>query len=311
MNSPVWSSDALWQKARQFKQKASSSATEAEQVLSCALALELLARAALATIHPALLAEATSGGAESFLFAFGGPLPKKGPKSIGLVEVLRRLRVLRPEFLEEHATVCATFANFRNEELHSGISSLEKMLSGNWLADFYRAADPLLKIAGHRATELYGKAEASTAKKLVRETDKKVISRIKKIVGAKRGLFKAKTEDEQLKLQQLAAARAAKATASGGHRVQCPACKSTASLFGAVRETTDPQLEEGEVVVRQTILPNKLRCYACGLVISSTGALQVEQLAKPFTRVLRYSPLDYYRDVEDDEEEQYEEYDNE
>lgn len=310
MNSPIWSSDALWQKAKQFKQKSTGSATEAERALWCSLALELLARAALAKVHPALLAELSSGDTDSFLFAFGGPLPKKGPRSIGLVEVLRRLRVLRPEFLEEQATLCVTFANFRNEELHSGISGFDKIASTNWMSDFYRAADPLLRIMARRPSDIYGRAEAKTARKLVAEADKNLVARIKKIVGARRSLFEEKTDEERVKLQQLATVRAAKATSSGGHRIECPACKSAASIFGSVSETTDPQLEEGEVVVRQTILPNKVRCYACGLALNSTSALQVEKLAKPFTRVLRYSPLEYYRDDEDDEEE-YEEYDNE
>lgn len=96
-----------------------------DRALWYSLTLEFLVRAALATIHPALLAESSASDTESLLFAFGGPSPKRGPRSIGLVEALRRLRVLRPEFLEEEATLCATFASARkrSESLYPSFAS--------------------------------------------------------------------------------------------------------------------------------------------------------------------------------------------
>ena len=109
----------------------------------------------------------------------------------------------------------------------------------------------------------------------------------------------------------MAADRAEAATSKGAHRVKCPACAATAIIRGVVGATNDPQLEDGVVVVRQTILPTKFRCFACGLRLQSTAALGIEKLANPFTRVLKYSPLDYYADDEEADEDEGFEYNNE
>ena len=309
MHSPIWSSDAYWQKARAYLARSAAAPTEPESLFWCAIGLELLARAALAKIHGGLLAEVSNNESEHLLFAFGGPLPKKGPRSIGVVQVLRRLRVLVPEFTEDHASQCSVFANARNEELHTGALPLEQLATANWRANFYRAIEPLLRHLGRSFKDFLGADEAKVARKLIKQADKIIASSVRKVVAGHRTLFDAKSQKERDALHAAAVQKAEAAALDGGHRVSCPACAGLATLRGQVLATAEPTLEDNMVVVRSTVVPSRFACSACGLTLKTTAALQVEDLAKPFTRTLRYPPLEYYAEAGDAFD--YEEYDNE
>jgi len=85
------------------------------------LALEFLARATLAKIHRALLADAKDNASEDLLFAFNSRTPQKSPKSIVASLVFRRCRAIYQEkSTKEDEDFCVAMAERRNSELHTG-----------------------------------------------------------------------------------------------------------------------------------------------------------------------------------------------
>ena len=129
----AWDPNNLWNKATYYAERAAQADRESEDgmLFSC-FALELLARAAITAIHPALNADPQNEGVH-LMFACGIATPGK-PKSVPIHAVLARLAVAYPEF-KPHVSVCEYLVNLRNEELHSGVSSFQDLSEAKWLAD--------------------------------------------------------------------------------------------------------------------------------------------------------------------------------
>lgn len=82
----IWERDPLWAKAKLFLERAfEQPADDPQYGLWCSLGLELLARAAVASVSPTLLAEPEQN--HQYLLHALGVGPKMGsPVSIGAVE---------------------------------------------------------------------------------------------------------------------------------------------------------------------------------------------------------------------------------
>ena len=119
----AWSADALYAKAVRYAEKITESSSDSwEHALWSGLSLELVARAALSNLSPALLADVQNQRLGNLAHALGFPPfeAKFSPTSIGTIAVLARLRTLLPDFDTELESFCATHVGRRNAELHSG-----------------------------------------------------------------------------------------------------------------------------------------------------------------------------------------------
>jgi hypothetical protein len=122
-----WERDPLWAKARLFFQRAfSESRDDPAFGLWCSLGLEILARTALASISPTLLAEPDREH-KYLLHALGRGSERTPRKSIGAVQVLSLCLDLFPEFTKDELTASLALVNRRNEELHSGGFSIRSV----------------------------------------------------------------------------------------------------------------------------------------------------------------------------------------
>jgi len=130
-----WSMQTLYNKSRLFIERAHEQPVNSHLFAFWAsLALELLCRAALAKIHPVLLADPREDG--SILFAFGVQ-PAKPPKSIVTKAIVVRCTRLVTGFTEEMAAHCALMADRRNAELHSGAVGFDNFDNSAWLPGTY------------------------------------------------------------------------------------------------------------------------------------------------------------------------------
>lgn len=112
-----WAEEALFSKCRLYIEKMERHRPdEWEFALWSSLALELLARACLARVSPALLADDKNW--HNINFALGrAPITKKfTPISIGMSEVMRRLGEIYPEITQE---VVGFVLNIFKEETRS------------------------------------------------------------------------------------------------------------------------------------------------------------------------------------------------
>lgn len=111
--------EALYAKAERYIQNMDDyDSDEWEYALWSSFSLEFLARAALANVSPALLAEADKNGS-NLLFALGfAPFEERfSPRSIPISEVFKRLSGILPEFTKEHESFGVVHTGKRNAEL--------------------------------------------------------------------------------------------------------------------------------------------------------------------------------------------------
>src|SRR5688572_19445637 len=116
---PAFSHESLWAKSKVFMDHALHARDDDDEVqyhLWAVIALELLAKAALANIHPTLVADPQD--IKSLLAACGRDLGVS-LRSITAKTVFERMHTLG-RFDKKMMDACMLMANRRNAELHSG-----------------------------------------------------------------------------------------------------------------------------------------------------------------------------------------------
>jgi hypothetical protein len=235
MNTKVtehaWSSEALFNKALLYVGEMERHNVEDWQFgFWSSLSLELLARAALAYISPALLANSKNW--RNVYHALGHAPTTKDftPNSVVTGEVLLMLKELVPGFTKELYESCSIHCAHRNAELHSGEERFRGLGTSVWLPKYYASCEVFLKSIEKNLSDLF--ADPKTAEEMIaalKETAEKAVAQEIKIHIE---MWSDKTSDEQ----QLAIAQAAtSATRNLGHRTKCPACSNTALLRGQGR----------------------------------------------------------------------------
>lgn len=199
----IWDYDSLWQKAKQYIDRAYEEDRESDLFAFWAsLALEFIARATLAKVHPALLADPTDKN--SLLFAFGYETTNK-PKSISITTVYIRCMTIAPDFTQEMADACTTISERRNSELHSGELAFDGMPTSLWLAQFYKASAILLASQGKTLSDLLpGNEEVKAAQQMIDGLDTKYRNEADKLIGQARKSFEQLSPDEQSTRREIA-----------------------------------------------------------------------------------------------------------
>jgi hypothetical protein len=305
-----WDYEPLWAKAVCYMERALAEERNGDLFAFWAsLALEFIARSALAYIHPGLLAAATDreNGSSNLLYAFGFP-PKTTkpfvPKSVETNEVFSRCEQVAPDFTHDLKIFCAGMTARRNEELHSGGLPFNNFPNSFWLPRFYAACKALLTFQEKAMSDLLGDEEASAAETMLGSIADDAAKKVKGLIHTHLEIWNAKSQPEK---DRLAAVAGLQARPHLGHVVSCPACKSKCLLKGEEIRQQPAELEGDYIVVRQIMLPTNLRCTACELVISDHAALHAADLGGQFTATSYYDPMEYYGGLPEPEEE----YDNE
>jgi len=137
--------------------------------------LELLARAALAQIHPALLADPKEPDNIQYVF---GIIPRNVPRSIQAKALFARCSVFITDFTDKMSGHCLIMADRRNSELHSGAAAFEGIDNSKWLPSTYEVVDVLLKHLQRDFTDFLGDEHGPVAVEALRgrrETIKKEV----------------------------------------------------------------------------------------------------------------------------------------
>ncbi|HCI03635.1 TPA: hypothetical protein DE059_01780 [Candidatus Peribacteria bacterium] len=278
--------------------------------LWASLGLELLARSAIASVSPTLLAKPDRDH-RYLLHALGRGSERVPKKSLASVQVLQLCSTLFDEFSDEEKSVATAIINRRNEELHSGTCAFEEYPSSKWLAGFYRACKVLCECQGKELSDLFGDEEAKNAEELLGEKRAEVKGQVESKIAAHRKVFESKSKKEREEASKAADKEATKLSWHGHHKAECPACHSQASITGEAYGREKVSHEDGDVVVRQPVSPLGFNCTACGLKLTGYAELEVAGLGGRYTRTSTYSPEDYFGLVDPDTFEPGLEYDNE
>jgi hypothetical protein len=303
-----WNPEALYIKAQRYVQHMSAFESDTwEYALWSGLALELLARAALANISPALLADTDKSWSSLFhALGFSPREEKFAPRSVPISEVFRRLAAIVPSFSKEYENFGILHTGRRNAELHSGELAFDGIKGSTWQANFYQTCDVLLVSMGLTLRDFFGGEEANVAKRLIAAAKDEGAKATKGEVAAHEKVWLAKTEEER---STLSAQAAVWATRQAGHRVDCPACSSHALVSGEAISAPIQKLSDGQIIETQEYLPNRFECIACGLRIVGLSRLTVAGLGERYKKTQQYDAAEPY--APEDELDRYEPDNNE
>lgn len=296
MSTPpdIWSEESLLRKARVYIERAASvePGTGLEQLWSL-MGLELLARAAVANVHPALLADPQDGAHLLYAFGFGEPKP---PRSVPVATVFRRCQVIVPSFTEQMRNYGIALMSLRNEELHSGGVVLETLRPSTWQPQYYALCEALLGHLGLSLEDFFTDERAAAARTVLTGLAEDVESTVKQRIADKTRDFAALSEDEQTerKRRQVGGDRGRPAVADREHVVRCPACQSRATLAGETAGISEPRVGEAEIERDIRILPTRFRCDVCELPLAGHAELHHAGLGDEYAVVDTEDPLDHY-----------------
>lgn len=295
----AWDAQALYDKAERYIQQAQDLEKDRwDYALWTSLSLELLARAALANVHPALLAEPDKPGS-NLISALGyEPVENKfSPKSIAVSDVFKRLTILLPDFLTEHEKFGIHHTGLRNAELHSGEMAFDGMKVASWQPRFYEACSVLLASMGLMLENFVGAEEAKVAEEVMAAAADESAKAVQGEVEAHRKVWECKTGDER---ETLSAQAQVWATRQEGHRVYCPACGSVALVFGRPVAAATRKIEDDVIIEKQEYLPTHFECIACSLKINNLSRLAVVGLADRYINTQEYDAAEHYAGPEDE-----------
>ncbi|EPF2682655.1 hypothetical protein ACSL9E_004311 [Vibrio vulnificus] len=298
-----WDKDSLWTKSKVYFERAfNADRTDEVFGLWCAMGLELLSRSTIANFSPVLLAEPDKDH-KHVLSALGFGSSSAQRKSISTSQVLRLCKDLIPQFTDAELSVASALAGRRNEEVHSGSAAFVEYKPQQWIGGFYKCCKVLAEAQGESLTSLFGEDEAHTAEKIIQELDGQVASKVKNTIAAYAKVFTGKEIDEQDSLRKEAEKQGEALSYKMHHRVTCPACKCVGTVQGDTYGREQVENAEDEIIVRQSVIPTKFSCLACGLKLSGYGELSVANIADHFTHRIHYTPEEFYELVDPNDSE--------
>ena len=302
-----WSKDALLVKAQLYAQEMFNHPRDDWRFgFWSAVTLEILGRAALANVSPTLLAEPKEWENHYYALGYSPKASRFIPKSIVVSQVFKLLQ----DILKDFDTTLANFATAhlakRNDEVHSSTSPFANVASSSWLPSYYATCDVLLKSMGSSLTAFFGKTEEKAARAMIAAAKDESGKAVAKDIHAHKSIWEGKTQKEKDKAAAQAGVWAAKRV---GHRVNCPACSSTALVNGPAFSPPTTSLKDDQIIETQYCLPSKFECVACGLKVSGLPQLQAAGVGDTFkvTRVFEaaeyYAPADEFDGFEEDNNE--------
>jgi hypothetical protein len=297
-----WSKEALLAKAQRYAELMLYYPREEWQfAVWSTLALELLARAALARVSPALLADPKDWLHLYFALGYTPKAPRFQPRSVDIATVFSRIKEAVPEFDARLCEFGIAHLGKRNEELHSGGTPFDGIGNSRWLPTFYEACEVLLKCMGETLAMLFGADEARVAAAMIAAARDDAAKAVGKVVAEHKKAWNGKTGDERAQLDSPAATWA---TRQKGHRVKCPACESPSIVVGDPIAAPARIIKDDQIVATQSFLPSKFECIACGLKMSGLPQLSATGLGDTYKATFTYDAAEYY--APEDEHEGYE-----
>jgi hypothetical protein len=291
-----WDAETLYGKAKAYVRRAHDAPIESPLFgFWMSLSLELLARSALAKLHPVLLADPTSE--ENIHYAFG-VIPKKPHRSVAAKAVFARCSILVPGFTDKMSGHCLILAERRNSELHSGAAAFVGIDNSAWLPATYEVMDVLLKHIGREFYDFLGRDHANHALVVLSDRRENVKKDVLDRVAAARKLFASLSEEAKAQLTSHLPTRVERWVSESTLRrtCMCPACSSVAIMGGESVGRTPVQVDEEAVTLRREVrvLPNGFVCPYCKLQLSGFQEMNEAGLGSIYTVEEEEDPIKFF-----------------
>jgi hypothetical protein len=291
-----WSPESLYTKAKVFAERAHDESIESALFgFWMSLTLEMLARAALAHIHPALLADPREP--DNIQYAFG-IIPKSVPKSIQAKTVFARCSVFVPGFTDKMSGHCLIMADRRNSELHTGTAAFEGIDNSKWLPSTYEVLEVLLNHMHRDFTDLMGDAYAEVAARILEDRRNTIKRDVQEKFAAARKYFATLGSESQAEASEKAdpaMANWAKANQLR-RRCTCPACGLPAGMSGETVGRSPVRINEADGTISREVrvLPNLLMCPSCRLELKGYQEMNEAGLGTIYTTEAEEDPIEFF-----------------
>lgn len=315
MASPTaWDPEGLRTKARLYFERAFDVDDQRDPLFAfwCHLAVELLARAAIAEVHPALL---SGPKRDSLMYGLGLGHDEDGlgPESAPSVAVYELCGRFVNGFGGSEKAACEEARRRRNAELHGAVAAFEDLPRG-WLGRFFAACRVLAAHMGLALSDLLGDDNAALAERLILDDAEQVQTVVRDLVEAARLRFAAYDAETRARREEAAAnaleprsdpfgsvSPFARTTAPRIGVRQCPACENKAVLRGERLTRGRPRVSvDGELIEPTVAVPIDFECPTCDLHLEGVAQLTVAGLGDPVTLLDYPDPLDTFNiDISD------------
>src|SRR5258708_6788971 len=308
--NPALEAGALYAKSQVYIRRglrAQSDGDTEEYQLWASLALELLGKAALAKVHPALVADP---GHYQSLFAACGRQLSPDIKTITAKTLFERLGHIEKSFDSRHQRFCEQIALRRNAELHSGESPFSGMAAEVWEREFWGAVETLLRMQEESLESWLGAKDSAAPAKIIKQASEAMEWAVKHRIARCEEDFGKKYQDpkrrEEIRRDSggflfLNFSKRFNVSAGALEPHDCPACKSKGFLAGVLwseeiseeEESDDPMVE----YVDETYTGEEFLCPICDLHLFGTKETNAAGLPSEFViREERENPLTCMRD---------------
>ena len=290
-----WNSDLLYNKAKLYAERAHDESVDSALFgLWMSLALELLARAALAHIHPVLLADPREQ--DNIHYAFG-IIPAKPPKSIPTKALFARCSVFVQGFTDKMSAHCLIVSDRRNSELHSGVAAFENIDNAKWLPNTYEVMEVLLVHLGRDFRDFLGE-QGAVALETLKDRKDTIKNEVQNKLSAARKFYQGLSPDERTAADSAAEPKTNAWLKESRLRLKssCPACENPAVISGEVVGRSPVRIDEGDPSISREVrmLPNKLHCAFCNLLLSSFQELKEAERGTIYTRYEEEDPIEFF-----------------
>lgn len=303
--NPALTRDALYAKSQVYIRRGLRAQAEKdteEYQLWASLALELLGKAALANVHPALVADPTH---YQSLFAACDRQLSPDIKTITAKTLFERLSHLEKSFDSRHQKFCEQMALRRNAELHSGESPFSGMSPEAWEQEFWGAVEIILVMQDETLESWLGSEDAKAPAKIIQQAQQALVW----AVDNRLSHFKEDFEKEHKGAKQREKiAEESKSltwndhTWDGRDRCKCPACSCSGFLGGSLwnEEVTPWESSDSEdwppmETLEKTFSAELFVCPTCKLRLYGTKEISAADLPSEF-----YETEERVREFEDE-----------
>jgi hypothetical protein len=288
--------EPLWEKSRAMVRLALRARNDGDFgsfCLWCAVSLELLGKAMLAGVHPALIVDPQD--VDSLFVACGKPLTGD-PRTIIAKTVFSRLQKLSTKFGQHEADACMRLMQRRNAHLHSGDLPYENLNPDSWAPRFWELSQLILEIGGRTLEDWVGTDEAQNATALIDAAATVREQSVRARADTARATFEASypSDDEKARIRQLARGGRLVQAPDFGHLVgdtlvqeSCPVCGSDGRVSAERLHEEEPDAdsvdwESGVMTVTVHLAPIAFRCAVCGLKLDGHEELALLGIAEEF-----------------------------
>jgi len=288
-----FSADGYWTKGLLFVNRAmepEETRSEDERRLWASLALEQLAKWALAKTSPSLVADPVQGDGQQLFRALG--LQEGGPYvSIKAATAFKRCAAIYRPFSSSEAIA---FANARNEYLHGTEVAVLTLPAEAWWSRFWSLVNVLITAHQMVPEDLVGRHRIAEVEGHLSRNAQRITHQYEAAVEAARRNLARFSEGHMLADEARRWERAAPPVVFADYELEvpCPACGDPGTAYGSTADSTEvqwPRDHDELPMVEVTFRPDLFCCPTCHLELDDYEMLTEAGLDEALTIEVEFS----------------------